>query len=466
MSVLTVNLKHLYQRRGLWLFYVIVVLFAFAAIAVLFEDTKAGQGRFVGLIVLGFAVGLLFAMLPIEVLSRPFSYCLPRHRKMVRKFVFCVGIVFNIFGSLLFFVYPDLNAGQLVLVVFSAFFTGLIFYLLGAGLAFAARNSVAFIGFLPLIIIAGQFFDLHIVLERVIVENPLVVISVGVVSSCVVWFWLGDEGRARHYCNVPWAGFFDALNPARMKKISRIRMAGKWDKLKNYTSPRMERFFLDRMNRYDYVGAGRYIWGALYTASVVPVLQRNSILSIVIIVILMSFFLGYAGPAATFVFFFMPVIVVMNMQLPVHSSMLISGGRREKFAGTITAVAVATVLISVFVAVMVALSMLLEIVIPEFTLRGVNFICHAISVKHLFIPLLITPFAFAVRLFFYRKPIYVVSLLMFVIYLMAFTGIVWHKQLGAMINLISIIALLVLGWGTFLLVLRYVCMKRSLAGIG
>ena len=82
MSVLTVNLKHLYQRRGLWLFYVLVITFAFAGIAMLFDDTKAGEGRFVGLIVLAFVVGLLLSALPIEVMSKPFSYCLPGHRKI------------------------------------------------------------------------------------------------------------------------------------------------------------------------------------------------------------------------------------------------------------------------------------------------------------------------------------------------------------------------------------------------
>ncbi len=465
MSVLTVNLKHLYQRRGLWLVYVIVVLFALAGIAVLFEDAKAGQGRFIGLIVLAFIVGPLLAVLLIEVMSKPFSYCLPGHRRMVRKFVFCVGIVLNILGSLLFFVYPDLNAGRLFLVVCSAFFAGLISYLLGAGLVFTTRNSVAFIGFLPLIIIVGRFFDLYTVLERVIVENPLVVISVGILTGCVVWFWLGDEGRARRYCNnVPWIGF--DWNPARMKKIIRIRMAGKWDKLKKYTSPRMERFFLGRMNRYDYVSAGRYIWGALYAASVVPVLQWTSILSIVIMVILMSFFLGYMGPAATFMFFFMPIIVVMNMRLPVHSSMMISGGRRERFAGTITAVAVAAVPISAVAVAMVALSMLFKAVVPEFTLREVTFTYRAISVKNIFVPLMITPFAFAVRLIFYRKPVYTIFLLMLIIYLLIFTGIIWSKQLSAMINFISIIVLLVLGWGSFLLVSHFVCMRRSLAGDG
>jgi hypothetical protein len=165
-------------------------------------------------------------------------------------------------------------------------------------------------------------------------------------------------------------------------------------------------------------------------------------------------------------FFFMPIIVVMNIRLPVHSSMLISGGRRERFAGTITAVAVAAVPISVVAVTMVVLSMLFEAIVPELTLREVTFTYHAISAGNLFVPLLIIPFAFIIRLIFYRKPIYMMTLLMLLIYPMIFTGIVWHKQIGAMINLISIIALLVLGWGTFLLVSHYVCMRRSLAGNG
>ncbi len=69
MSILTVNLKHLYQRRGLWLVYVILGLFAFAGIAVLFKGPEAGQGRFTGFVVLAPVVGLLFTVLPIEVLS-------------------------------------------------------------------------------------------------------------------------------------------------------------------------------------------------------------------------------------------------------------------------------------------------------------------------------------------------------------------------------------------------------------
>ncbi|MHC4463656.1 MAG: hypothetical protein ACYS30_19830, partial [Planctomycetota bacterium] len=115
MSILTVNLKHLHQRRGLWLVYVCLGFFAFIGIAVSFKRPSAGQGQFIGLVVLAFVVGLLLALLPIELMSKPFSYCLPGHRKVVRKFIFSVAVVFNFLASLRFLWYPGLNSGQLVL---------------------------------------------------------------------------------------------------------------------------------------------------------------------------------------------------------------------------------------------------------------------------------------------------------------------------------------------------------------
>jgi len=474
MSILTVNLKHLYQRRGLWLVYVLVVLFAFAGIALLFEGPEPGQGRFVGLIVLAFVVGLLFAVLPIEVLSKPFSYCLPGHRKMVRKFVFCVGIVFNLFGSLLFFVYPDFNAGQLVLVVCSAFSAGLIFYLLGVWLAFGIRNSAAFIGFLPLIIFGGFFFGLHIVIERAIVGNPFGVILVGVLSSVVAWLWLGDARLARRYCAVPLIGFVDAWNRDKMQRYRQVRLAKKWDKLRKHPSPWVETFFLGRMNRYDYVSTGRYIWGGLYTTFGIALSQLSqwkAAFSSAFCALLLVCFLGYMGTGRN-ILFIMPGLMIAQMRLPVYSSMLISGGRNERYRCAMTLVITTAVLITALVTIAAALSLPLAAIIPDITLRGSTFTFHAMNIELFFVPLLMIPIVFTIQLFFYRKPIFmmlsIMLLLMLLFMLLCTTGIVWnwYKQLGAMLKLISIIALLVLGWGTFLLVSRYVCMRRSLAGQG
>ena len=106
MSILTINLRHLYQRRGLWLVYPMLGIFVLVSIGVPLEDPAAGEGRFIGLIALAFMVGMAVVVLQMEILTKPMAFCLPGHRQTVRKFVFSVGIVTNLVGALLFLFYP------------------------------------------------------------------------------------------------------------------------------------------------------------------------------------------------------------------------------------------------------------------------------------------------------------------------------------------------------------------------
>ena len=465
MSILTVNLKHLYQRRALWLLYRTLVLFVFVSILMPLEHPGAGKGRYVGFVAMAFVIGLLITVLPIEVLSKPFSYCLPGHRKIPRRFIFWVGVVVNFFGSLLFIMYPDLNSGQLVLVVCSAFSAGLIFYWLGVSFAFGVRNSAAWIGFLPLVIVGGGFFDLHIVIERAIVGNPFGVILVGLLSSVLVWFWLGKAGLARRYCGVPGIGSLDAWNPNRVKKYRQVRLAKKWDKLKKHPSPWVETFFLGRMNRYDYSSAGRYIWGALYMTFGIALSQWKSVFSALFMAVVIVCFLGYMGPGKN-ILFIMPVLMVAQMRLPVYSSMLISGGRNERYRCAITLVITVAVLITVIVTIIAAPSLPLATIMPDITLRGRTLTFHAMNIELFFVPLLMIPIVFTIQLIFYRKPMFMMWLIMFVFAMLFVTSISWHKQLISGINPMFIIGGLVLNWGTFLLVSRYICMRRCLIGQG
>lgn len=469
MSILTVNLKHLYQRRGLWLVYVILGFFTFASIAVLFKGPAAGKGLFIGLVALAFLIGGLLAALLIEVLTKPFSYCLPGHRKVVRKFIFSVAVVLNFLGSLLFLWYPGLNSWQLVLVVCSAFCAGLIFYWLGVWFAFGVRNSVAFIGLWPFVIFGGGFFGLHIVIERAIVGNPFGVILVGVLSSVLAWLWLGDARLARRYCGVPGVGFFDAWNRDKMQRYRQVRAAVKWDKLKKHPSPWVETFFLGRMNRYDYVSTGRYIWGGLYTAFGIALSQLSQwkeAFSGVFLALVLVCFLGYMDPGGINMLFIMPGLMIAQMRLPVYSSMLISGGRNERYRCAMTQVITTAVLITVLATITAALSLPLAAIMPDITLRDITFAFHAMNIELFFIPLLMIPIVFTIQLIYYRKPVVMMVLIMLVFMLLFATALFWHKQLSGMINPMSIVILVALSWVLFTLVLRYVCTRRSLVGQG
>ena len=137
-----------------------------------------------------------------------------------------------------------------------------------------------------------------------------------------------------------------------------------------------------------------------------------------------------------------------------------------------TLVITTAVLVTILVTIVAALSLPLAAVMPDITLRGSTFTFHAMNIELFFVPLLMIPIVFTIQLIFYRKPIFMmvsIMLLLGLLFILLCTeGIVlnWHKQLGAMIKLISIIALLVLSWGTFPLVSRYVCMRWSLVGQG
>ena len=92
MSILRANLKHLYQKN-FWSFGLVFGVFTFLTIIVIIEVvTENKQGVFYAPAILMLFVGIFIAASPIDVLTKPFSYCLPGHRKIPREFLFFVGL--------------------------------------------------------------------------------------------------------------------------------------------------------------------------------------------------------------------------------------------------------------------------------------------------------------------------------------------------------------------------------------
>lgn len=462
MGTLNVNLKHLYQRRGLWLVYAFLGPIPCLCIAAVLDRPGVGKGKFGGFVLLSFISGLLAAMLALEVVTKPFSFCLPDHRKTLRQFLFVVGVTVSFLGSLVLVLYPGLRPEQLLLVICAACSMGLIFYWLAVAFALGIRSSCVFVGFLPLVILAGAFFDLHIIIERAVVANPFAVILSGVLSSVVAWLLLGNADLARRYCAVPWMGFFDAWNRDRIQRYQQARTAVKWEKLKTHPNPWVERYFLGRMQKCEYLSQGRHVWGGLYAAlgPTIPQWKENpsSAFGALFTICLVVGFLGYTGPAGSSFIFVMPGLMLAGMRLPAYSSMLVSGGRKERFVTTITLVATIAVLTTVLVSIVAALSLPLAAVMPDVTLRGTTFAFHAMNTRLFFFPLLMMPIVFALQSIFFRKPV----LIMLPIMMLFFGAIFAQKQLGGLLNPVHIVCALIFSWVVFLTVLRHTCMRRCL----
>ena len=461
MSILSANLKHLYQRRGLWLVYAILALpISGVFVTPLVRPPEAAKGQYVGPVVVAFLIGFLATLLQVDVLSKPFSFCLPSHRRVLRKYVFLVAVPLSILCSTLFLVHPGLNSWQLPLVLCSASFAQLTFFLTGVVLAESIRNAGVVVGLLPFAVIVGErYFHLPMLLERIIIENGYLVILVGILSSIATWLWLGRAGLARRHCAAPWIGFMDIFDREKLIRYTYARARIKEKRFRKHPRPWVEKWFLERMERYDYRGPGRFFWGALYSTSALAVSRwQNILLSLSVFTIMF----GYIGQAVVLSLIIVPAILAIARQPPVYSTMLISGGRRRRYTTTLALAVTDAALLCMGTLVISGLSIPLARFMPTFALEGRTFSFQPIDPRVAIVPLLFLPLAYTMQLVFHRMPFLLFVALIVPLYVAMFLAFAWRESVEYLVNPLSVLSSLVISWGLFLLVLRRICSKWCL----
>lgn len=461
-SILTANLKHLYQRRGLWLAYALLGCFIAMGIALPLDEPRAGQGHFIGLVVLAFIVGALVATVQVEVLAKPFVFGLPGHRQMVKRFVFSVGIASNLIGCLLFLLYPGVPTGYLPVVLLSAFCAGLVFYLAAVWVTFVSGQPLSFTGFLVLAIVGGLMLNLHILLERAIIEAPLYAIVLGLSASGVTWLWLDDRKLARKNCLRPTIGFCTIFDPEKIRRFHQTK-AGmrRWERLKDHPRPWVQTLFLSRMQRQRPFGTTQLIWGSLYTSFAMWVSQWRILL---LLTVLLSVFLGYMGSFMLFVVFFGPIMLLLQTRPALYSTLTIAGGRDQRLVSTLVTAIAGSALIGFVVGLAVLLSIPLAYVLPDLRFRSIPLDYEMISLK-VFWVLVILPLICTIQVVFFKKPLVMMGTFMTLVYI-----VVLPLQMGrrpgvspfSVPSAPSAVALAVLLWSIFVWIVYQIARNRSL----
>ena len=463
MTILQANLKHLYQRKGFWLIGPVLGLFAFLGIMVFSDRERHFFLLFASWMYI--AAGFTSA-LQVEVLTRPFSWSLPGHAGIPVKFLFCIGISVSLFWSLVFLFYPAPTLAEHLLSCVSVFFAGTIIYWLGAWVVFRFPNWVTAIVMVPILMVYGGYLDLDALLERVIVDAWFAVILLGGLVNFLAWRHWSRPHMARRYCGRPWLGAFDAWNKVKISEFQQARLAQK-NKAIPTVLPHVERFFLDRITDRTGPNTAQYIWGGLYRSfGLITSRKKGGVLSWLIMLPLLCF-LGYIGPAANFIFL-MPGLMVANMSLHVRSTLLVSGGRRERFWSALSVAVVTTLLVTVIVTLMAALTLALQAIMPELTIKGQSAVYTAMEMKLFFIPLCMMPVTLTIALVFYKYPRLMMGVVMLILFFAMQASVflnifpVHPKEPGPIHTIIIIILILLCCWAIFTAVLRHICMRRCL----
>ena len=459
MSTLTVNLKHFYQRRGIWLAHFVVGVVLFTVLVGPVEKPRVDSGQFMGPLLIMFVVGLMASTTMMEVLVRPFSFCLAGHWQIVRKILLVVGGVCSAVAAQVFWLHPHLKGVTLVATIVSAFFAGLICYWAAIALMMGLKNAGAIIGFGVAIVLLGEVLRIPVYVERIIIGQPLIVSSAGLAATVGMWVWFGSRAVSRRHCAKPWLGFFDAFNRDKVARYSKTR-SEKLDKAMSKASPWVEEMFIKLMRGSS--GSTRTVWACVYGLF-------GPILSLwkrwIPFVGIIAFAVGYMGKAAWFMFVLIPVMPLMGVRLPVYSTMMIAGSRRERFIATlVNSLALAVLMCGLITAIAGLLAVLAPIVPPITIKEGVVLTLKTIDVRWIVIPLVVMPMAMTVHLLFYRRAIVMMCSMMAIGYMFMVTCFFWEAQVRSVFRPWWTLMVLLAGWLIYLFALRYVCRRRCLVG--
>lgn len=462
MTTLTMNLRQLYQRRGLWRGYLMFALLVWFSLILALDEPRAGKGAFIGLIVLAFLVGMAAAVVQMEILTKPMAFCLPQHRRAVARFILTVGVAVNAAGAMLFLFYPGLPLVWRLLVLGSAFAAGLVFYLAGAWWVFLVRQPMALVGFLIAVFFFGRQLGLHVRLERIVVLHPLAVMAAGVLAALAIWLYLTRADLARRNCLRPWIGFAEVLDRDKLRRSPQYRSAAPWTRLKDHPRPWVQKLFLGGMTKCRPLSAARCAWGAVYTSFAVMLSQWTNVLFLVLV---MTIFLGYLGrPLMVILFTSLPIIggAMSLSHGALYSSLLTAGGRRERFCATLAVAATGAVLVTAFMALVAALSVPLASLLPDFHVYGQRLTYRVISARVFYGPWVLLPIAAMIHLVFYRRPILSMILLMALMYAVVLTAELLSHDLRPLANAPAAVTLATLCWLAFILVLSRIAHRRPL----
>ena len=454
MSIMRANLKHLYQRKAALLFFLFFALI-FAVIIASFLD-EDGSGAILGVFALVFFIGLFAAAAQVEILSKPFSYCLPGHNAVPIKFLIWTCILISLVPPAAFLFRGEFELILLrLLTIFSLSTTA---YWLGVWTVFRLRNWSAFMGlfaFAPLIAI---WTEGNTSIESFIFGSWFVIVLLGIGVNYFAYKFLSTTNLSRRYCGKMWMGALDAWNKEKITKFQQIKLQEKEDKKKGreFLLPKVEEFFLAKISDRTMSDTAKHIWSGLYRS--LAVLLSTKQWSLLIMMPLLVCFMCYMGPGGAFIYIF-PAFMVIHMSLHIQSPLLISGGRRERFYTALVLAITVNVLIVLLLLLASPISVLIEPIMPK--IMSSTF--QPLDAKLSFIPLLAIPLAFAGTHLFPKqtmlsKMVPLIGIMMFFQFFIFMD--ITKKTLPVTFSIIA--GSIVLSWAVLVLLLGHICSRRCL----
>ena len=229
----------------------------------------------------------------------------------------------------------------------------------------------------------------------------------------------------------------------------------------------VENFFQRQMSQRNFLSRGKCAWGHLYImlGECLSVLQVRQLVICYGLFVIIFGYISKDGVSLSNTLFILPVVVAAQLDLLPYRGILLPASRGDRFYVAVISGFTVTLLATLTMAVIAFISILLGPVLPDIVLKGHTFGYHAMNIKYCFVTLSLMPIGFAIVTLIPRRQF----LKMFLSIALAYGCLGFY--IAAILGEIQfkpfiLPVLMMISWGISLLILRYVCMRRCLAGAG
>ncbi|MHC4863385.1 MAG: hypothetical protein ACYTEX_04860 [Planctomycetota bacterium] len=424
--------------------------------------------RYLGFLAISFFLGLVLAGLQQEILAKPFSFCLPGHRQVPRRILFYIGGVVNALFGLVFLACSGIALPYALLVIAAAGFAGMVLYFWGMYVSFGGKpNPVATIS-IPLIVVGVLFFQFDRAIQYIIISSPAYMIAAGALTCIWVWKWLGRDALHRRYCGKLIVNdSFGAWNRPKAQRFLLARTYTKPARMRAAISQSLDTSFTTAIANHALLGRTRHILAAAYVlaARVLATYRLKSLLGLLSLVLFFVVYFGYMpAPGITGLLYIFCAFPLIGSRLFPHPTLLLPEGRSEKYCRAIASAVITACVGALLLIIVTALSVYLEDVLSPITFKGRTFTYHGMGIGQFYNFLLFAPIALALTLIFRRNFLW--RMVAFVVLMHFWAALAIAVKLTQILALgpLPIIALVLLVWLLFLLLLHRHCTKKPLVG--
>ncbi|MFI4910544.1 MAG: hypothetical protein ACIAQZ_02625 [Sedimentisphaeraceae bacterium JB056] len=408
-KLLCLNLRHLYQRRGCWFYYLFLAVCVLPMIIAAFLGSAFKDGNNLGstrfrfvlpqMMFLSFFLnmftGMLAGNLVRSVVTKPFSVCLPRYKNIPPVMIgIMAGAVNLIYVGI--FTAGTLHFSYSSIFVFSI---GVFIYINMAVIVLKSLNPAAFFGFYGFIgfygFVAGT--PLQESITNMLEANSLWLSAV-LLGICLLQLICFNSVRlTEKMADTPCVDIFSVWNTQKAKRMMEYKAAKKREKSRFEPFSLFEKLFNLRLRQSVRSGIGLVMLGM----GNIPSNLLWGFFFWLLFVIVLCYFPLLGGDMARLMFFALPAAFVVQLAHATRLPLLLNCGRKERFEASIWAGILYIFIIAIFLVLIVLFSIVIDGFMPSFTLtvhKGFTLDYNPLRFQYILVVFLTIPAIYAVSI--------------------------------------------------------------------